>query len=93
MTETVCIDIPREVLHASRMTPAEIKMELSIFLYQHGKLSFGKAREMAGMSVWDFQQLLGSRKINVHYDVEDYQKDLITLGDLKARDLFAGDVR
>jgi predicted HTH domain antitoxin len=84
MTETVCIDIPREVLHAARMTPAEIKMELAVFLYQQGKLSFGKAREMAGMSAWDFQQLLGSRKITVHYDIEDYQKDLITLRELKA---------
>jgi predicted HTH domain antitoxin len=84
MTEKVCIDIPREVLHASRMTPAEIKTELAVFLYQQGKLSFGKAREMAGMSVWDFQQLLGSRKIYVHYDIEDYQKDLVTLEDLRA---------
>jgi predicted HTH domain antitoxin len=24
------------------------------------------------MSVWAFQQLLGSREIPVHYDVEDY---------------------
>lgn len=83
MTETVCIDIPREVLHASRMTPAEIKTELAVFLYQQGKLSFGKAREMAGMSAWDFQQLLGSRKINAHYDMEDYQEDMITLRDLE----------
>jgi predicted HTH domain antitoxin len=82
MAETVCIDIPREVLHASRMTPAEMKTELALLLYQQGKLSFGKAREMAGMSAWDFQQLLGSRKLNVHYDIEDYQKDLAMLRDL-----------
>jgi predicted HTH domain antitoxin len=83
MIETVCIDVPRDVLHASRMTPAEMKTELAILLYQQGKLSFGKAREMVGMPAWDFQQLLGSRKISVHYDIEDYQNDLITLKDLK----------
>ncbi|WP_262510490.1 UPF0175 family protein [Salinibacter ruber] len=38
-------------------------------------MSFGKARELAGMSVWDFQQLLGHRGIAVHYDVEAYEQD------------------
>lgn len=85
MTETICIDIPREVLHASRMTTAEIKTELAVSLYQQGKLSFGKARELAGMSIWLFQQLLGSRKISVHYDIEDYEKDLRTLRNLKTQ--------
>lgn len=83
MTNTVCIDIPREVLHASRMTASEIKTELAVYLYQQGKLSFGKARELAGISVWGFQQLLGSRMIPVHYDIDDYEKDLATLRDLK----------
>jgi predicted HTH domain antitoxin len=84
MTDTVCIDIPREVLHASRMSPLELKTELAVSLYQQGKLSFGKAREMAGMSAWEFQQYLGARKIGIHYDIEDYEKDLITLKDLKS---------
>jgi predicted HTH domain antitoxin len=34
---------------------------------------------MAGMTVWAFQQLLGSRGITVHYDVTDYEEDLATL--------------
>jgi predicted HTH domain antitoxin len=83
MTNTVCIDIPREVLHASRMTAVEIKTELAVSLFQQGKLSFGKARELAGISVWAFQQLLGSRMIPVHYDIGDYEKDLESLRDLK----------
>jgi predicted HTH domain antitoxin len=37
---------------------------------------------MAGITVWAFQQLLGSREIFVHYDVEDYEEDLTTLGEL-----------
>ncbi len=69
------IEIPAEVVHATRMTPEEMKMELALMLFQQGKLSFGKAREMAGLSVWDFQLLLGQRKILVHYDVQDYLAD------------------
>ena len=79
MSLTVAIEIPQEVLHAARMTPEEMKRELAVLLFQQGKLSFGKAREMAGMTVSAFQQLLGSRGITVHYDVVDYEEDLATL--------------
>jgi len=78
----VSINIPREIMHASRMTPAELKRELGVYLFQQGRLSFGKAREMAGMTAWAFQQLLGSREIPVHYDIADYEEDLATLGAL-----------
>lgn len=73
------IDIPREVIHATRMSPQELKQELAVHLFQRNKLSFGKAREMAGISVWEFQQLLGSRGIPVHYDIEEYEEDIETL--------------
>jgi predicted HTH domain antitoxin len=79
MSLTVAIEIPQEVLHAARMTPEEMKRELAVLLFQQDKLSFGKAREMAGMTVWAFQQLLGSRGITVHYDVTDYEEDLAAL--------------
>ena len=75
----ISIEIPRDVIHAAGMTPQEIKLELGISLFQQGRLSFGKAREMAGMTVWRFQQLLGSREISVHYDIEDYEENLTTL--------------
>ncbi len=79
MSSTVAIEIPREILHATRMTPEEMKRELAVSLFQLDKLSFGKAREMAGMTVWAFQQLLGNRGIAVHYEVADYEEDLATL--------------
>jgi predicted HTH domain antitoxin len=82
MSSTISIEIPREVLHAARMTPRDMKRELAIYLFQQGRLSFGKAREMAGMTVWAFQQMLASREIPVHYDLEDYEEDLRTLREL-----------
>ena len=82
MTSTIGIEIPREVLHATRMTPQELKRELAISLFQQDKLSFGKAREMAGMNKWEFQQLLGVRGIPIHYDVADYDQDLVTMKEL-----------
>lgn len=58
------------------------RWHLAVYLFQQGRLSFGKAREMADMTAWAFQQLLGARGIPVHYDVEDYEQDLITLKEL-----------
>lgn len=75
----VLIGIPRDILHTTRMSPIEMKRELALTLFQQGKISFGKARELAGMTVWAFQQLLGSREIAVHYDVEDYLEDRAAL--------------
>jgi len=82
MAETISIEIPKEIAHIARMTPQELKQELAVHLFQQGKLSFGKAREMADLTAWAFQQLLGGRGIPVHYDVEDYGQDLVTLHEL-----------
>lgn len=79
MSSTVSFEIPREVLQSSRMTAQELRRELALHLFERDKLSFGKARELAEMSVWDFQQFLGSRGISVHYDVEAYENDRETL--------------
>jgi predicted HTH domain antitoxin len=64
------------------MSPQDLKRELAIFLFQQGKLSFGKARELTGMTVWAFQQLLASREIALHYDVKDYEEDREILKEL-----------
>lgn len=83
VTRTISLEIPYDVIHATRMTQQELRQELALSLFQREKLSFGKAREMAGMDVWTFQQLLGSRGISVHYDVADYEEDLATLREME----------
>jgi len=79
---TVSIEIPGEVMHAAHLTSDELKQELAIHLFQEEKLSFGKARELAGLTVWEFQNLLGSRNILLHYGVEEYEDDLKTLKEI-----------
>lgn len=83
MTTMASIEIPKEILRATRMTPTELKVELAITLFRENKLSFGKAREMVDMDAWTFQQLLGSRGISPHYDVSDYEEDLATLSEIE----------
>ena len=59
-TAAVLIGIPRDVMHTARMSAGDMKRELALALFRQDRLSFGKARELAGMTVWAFQQLLGS---------------------------------
>ena len=79
---SISIEIPSEIAHAAKLTPAELRLELAVHLFSTHRLSFGKAREMVGMTVADFQQLLGMRKIAPHYDLAEYQEDLETLSRL-----------
>lgn len=79
---TVSITIPKTVVSASRLSPDELRIELAIYLFQQQKLSFGKAREMAGMTIWDFQTVLSQRGISVHYDLPEYDADMKTLQEL-----------
>ncbi|GBC95185.1 hypothetical protein HRbin16_00972 [bacterium HR16] len=74
--------IPDEVLQAARMTEDEVKQELAILLFQREKITLGQAADLAGMSLLQFQMLLASRRIPLHYDVADFEQDLKTLREL-----------
>ena len=78
MRETT-LQIPQDILDSARLTLDDLRVELAIHLYREGRLSIGKARELAGMSLWEFRQLLATRKISPHYDVEDLEEDVATL--------------
>ena len=73
------VSISRELELATHMTAQEIRRELAVQLYAQGKLSMGKARELAEMTVYEFQCLLGARGIPVNYGVEDFLDDLDTI--------------
>lgn len=78
MEATTTIEIPRHLLHAARATPEELKIELAVQLYAQRRLSIGHARELAGMSLWQFRQLVASRRISPHYDIADLDDDMQT---------------
>jgi predicted HTH domain antitoxin len=70
------LEIPQDVVDSARLSALELKRELALALYAQGRLSLGKARELAGLSLWDFRQLLGSRRIPAHLDAADLADDL-----------------
>jgi predicted HTH domain antitoxin len=76
------LEVSQDVLDSARLTPAELKVEMAVHLYAQGRLAIGKARELAGMALWEFRQLLASRRIPPHYDEADLDEDVATLRQL-----------
>ncbi len=76
----VIITIPEDIARALRLPPdtaaAELQRELAVALYQRGALSSGKAAALAGMTRWEWEELLGERKIPRHYTDEDLDRDI-----------------
>lgn len=74
------IEIPDSVMQAIRLPeeriPQQLLIELAISTYAQGILSFGKARELAGMGKYEFSQLLGKRDVTRHYSCEELEDDV-----------------
>jgi predicted HTH domain antitoxin len=71
-----------DILQITRMTEEEIRQEIAVLLFQKEKLTLGQASKLAGMSQLQFQHLLSSRQIPVHYDVTEFEEDLKTLKEI-----------
>jgi len=74
------IEISDEIVSAVKLPPKEVeyelRKELALALYTRGTLSFGKARELAQLTYWEFDDLLGHRKIVRHYSDVDLKEDI-----------------
>ena len=74
------VELPDSVAEALRLAPpdaeAEVRKELALALYARGILGFGKARELCELTKWQFEELLGRRKVVRPYDEHDLAGDL-----------------
>ncbi len=50
--------------------------EIAIALFKQELITLGRASSIARMHQIDFQKLLSSRGICVHYDVEEFEQDI-----------------
>lgn len=83
----IIIEIPDQVAEALRLPPREasarILQELAVRLYEKGILTYGKARELVGLTWWEFHEMLAREGIPHSYDREELEADLTTLEKLK----------
>ena len=78
-TSADTVELPPGTLRAAHLTPEELKLEIAVYLYAQHRLSMGRACQLAGMSLWQFQHVLAARGIALNITVEDVEKDLATL--------------
>jgi predicted HTH domain antitoxin len=84
--EKYYVEIPEDTIKALGIPKKEvssiIRRELAVYLFEKGMLSFGQARRLAGLSVWDFLDLLRKREVGLHYDIAELEEDLKTLREI-----------
>ena len=74
--------IPDEIVQATRMSEAELRQEIAVLLFQKDKLTLAQASRLAGMNRLQFQHLIASRQLAVHYGAAEFEEDLKTLQEL-----------
>ncbi|MCF7976723.1 MAG: UPF0175 family protein [Chromatiaceae bacterium] len=81
----MAVMITDEILDAAHLTATDIKRELAVVLFQQDRLTLAQCAALAEMPWLSFQHLLASRGISPHYDVADFEQDLMTLEQLDMR--------
>ncbi len=86
MTTTYDLTIPEKIIRALGFKESEVefalKKELAVYFFQRNVLSFGQARQLADLTVWNFLELLRDRKVSLHYDIAEYEEDLKAIQEL-----------
>lgn len=78
MSNILTVELPFDV------DPAEARLLLSMKLFEEGRVSLGRAADMAGYTKRTFAELLGKRGIPVFdYPPDELDDDLETLGRLR----------
>lgn len=75
-----------EVPEGLRIPPDELeerlRVELALRLYEKGIATLGQARRIAGLSRWDFLELLAREGIPMRYGEDELREDLEVAGRL-----------
>ncbi len=83
----VKVRVPGEVagLISPRKLEDELRLLVALELYREGRVSLGKAAEIAGLSLREFLYELRTRRIPLNYDIEEFEEDLKVINELLSR--------
>jgi predicted HTH domain antitoxin len=71
--------ISEETLETIQLTEEELRIEIAVMLFQQERLTLAQASHFANQNIVRFQRLLASRKIPLHYDIDDLREDVKSL--------------
>lgn len=57
----------------------EVRRIFALFLYEHGRISLGKACEIGGISLWEFADINRQLNIPFRYSTQELSEDLSKL--------------
>jgi predicted HTH domain antitoxin len=81
---SVTLEIPEDFVQRLQtdrpQAEAQLHTELAIALYREGKLPSGRAAEIAGMTRWEFEDILRQRQVPLPYTVADLEHDFSHAG-------------
>jgi len=72
----VVIEVPEGLCVPPSELEERLRVELALRLYEKGIASLGQALRIAGLSKWDFLELLAKEGIPLHYGEEELREDL-----------------
>ncbi len=79
----VMLKLPKSILAAMDSTETNIGQSImetvAVALYYRRQISLGKAAEIAGISLWQMNQLLSKYDVSLDYTAEDAAQDWNTL--------------
>jgi len=73
------IEIPDNILSKNNLSEQEIKIEFALILYEKNIMTLDQASKFAFLDTFEFQKLVGERKIPIHYTEDDFYADLATI--------------
>jgi predicted HTH domain antitoxin len=84
--DEITVKVPRDLVRILKVKDEElpklVKLYLAVELYREGKISLGKATEIAGVTKWEMMEILASKGIPIQYDVKDLDNDVKTLEEM-----------
>jgi len=84
---SVTVEIPAEALALAGLDDQPVSERarrlLVLELFREGRVSLGRAAELAGQSVEEFMDFAAHREVPLHYTAEDLDQDRATAARLK----------
>lgn len=71
--------IEDEVLQKIRLSETQLLTEIAVMLFQQERFTLEQASRFARMNQLQFQRLLASRQIPLHYDIAELREDVKSL--------------
>lgn len=73
------IEIPDNILSKGNLSEEEIRIEFALILYEKNIMTLDQASKFAFLDTYEFQKLIGDKKIPIHYTENDFNEDLATI--------------